>query len=135
MAVSSTALTTLTKLKAAIGIASGDTSKDTPLEACIDRATDWVEGRTERKLKARNYNGFNASGDGSDFDHKTTSTGDTVPSEDYLFFTSADTYKDECGRGVYNLPQFPVLKRVNDTARNVVTHPNALTFRLQYLDS
>lgn len=134
MSVHATALTTLDNFKASIQVASADTSNDTLFEQYIDRATQWIEGATERKLKARNYNGFNASGEGSDFDHKTTSTGHAVPSEDFLYFDGDRADQDEAGRGVYYLPQFPVLK-VSGSNRNVINHPNALTFRLQYLAS
>lgn len=129
MAVLSDALTTTANLKTALGITASD--QDTLLEQCIDRATQWIEGQTERKLKARNYNGFNTSSEGSDFEHKTTSTGDTVPSEDYIIFSGQDAITEN-GRGVFHLPQFPVLK-VNSTNRNVINHPSALTFRLQAL--
>lgn len=124
MAVADIALTSLTNLKTALGITASD--QDTRLEQCIDRATKWIEGQTERKLKARSYNGFNASA-GVNFDHKTTGTGDTVASEDYLYFSGQDAMDD-----VYHLPQFPVLK-VSESNRNVIHHPNALTFTLQYL--
>jgi hypothetical protein len=131
VAVHATALTTLTSLKS-VGIAAADTSKDTLLEQYIDRATQWIEGRTERKLKARNYNGFNASGEGSDFDHKTSSSGDTVPSENYLFFDGHAAVKDDKGFALFYLSQFPIV-RVSGSNRNAIHHPNAVTFRIQEL--
>ena len=78
MAVNSASLTTLANLKAALTIATADTSKDTLLEQCIDRASQWIEGRTERKLKARKYNGGAST-------HATTG----VTDEDYIFFSGS----------------------------------------------
>ena len=129
----SDALTTLANVKEAVGIGSSDTSKDNQLERCINRASQWIEGRTERKLKARNYNGFNATSEGSDFDHKTTGSGDTVASEDYLFFSGGKIAKDDNGYTVLYLPQYPILK-VSGTNRNVIQHKNALTFRVDVLN-
>lgn len=129
MTVLPDALTTKDNLKTALGITATD--QDTLVEQCIDRATQWIEGQTERKLKARNYNGYNVSG-GVDFEHKTTATGDTVPSEDYLYFSGQDAITDECGRGVFHLPHFPVLK-VSGSTRSLIYHPNAVTFTLQAL--
>ena len=129
----SDALTTLANVKEAVGIATTDTSKDNQLERCINRATQWIEGRTERKLKARNYNGFNTTSEGSDFDHKTTSTGDTVSSEDFIKFDGGRTAKDDNGYTVLYLPQYPILK-VSGTNRNALQHKNALTFRVDVLN-
>lgn len=133
MALNSDALTTLANLKEEVGIATADTSKDSRLERVINRATRWIEKETGRKLKARNYNGFNATGEGSDFDHRTGSSGHTVPSEDFLYFSGNDAITDDQGRGVLHLPVFPVLK-VNSSARSVIHHPNAITFRLDTID-
>lgn len=51
MAVIATALTDLTYLKRRLGITGTD--NDTRLENCIDAATVYIEGRTGRKLSAR----------------------------------------------------------------------------------
>lgn len=134
MAVRDFALSTLTNAKLALGISASDTSKDTYIEACIDRATLLIEDLTQRKLKARNYNGFNASGEGSDFEHKTTGTGDTVASEDFLHFDGNNCTRDENGYIVYYLPQYPILK-VSGTNQNRIHHPNAVTFRLDEIVS
>lgn len=128
----SDALTTLANVKEAVGISSSDTSKDNQIERCINRATQWIEGRTERKLKARNYNGFNTTGEGSNFDHLTTGSGDTVSSEDFLYFDGQRAVKDDSGNLVFYLPQYPVI-RASGSNRNSLQHPNAITFRVDAL--
>lgn len=103
MAVSTTALTTLANARAALGIATADTSKDTLIEQYIDRATAQIESATERKLKARKYNNGGST-------HGTTGVSD----EDFLFFSGStldeggDTVVDPNGYGVFYLPQYPV---------------------------
>lgn len=114
MAVNTDALTTLANLKSAVGIASADTSKDTYLEQCINRATWLIEDWTNRKfnngttggLKARKYNGSSGT--------LTLGGSDTIASEDYIYFSGAtkglggDTCVDEMGQGVLYLPAYPV---------------------------
>src|SRR5215212_8604980 len=100
MAVKTAALTTLGNLKSALKIST--TTDDTLLEKAIDRASDWIESQTNRKLKARKYNGSSST-------HGTTGVAD----EDYLYFSGrtldrgGDTLIEE-GKGVYHLPQYPV---------------------------
>lgn len=79
----------------------------------IDRATDRIERRTGRKLKARNYNGSS-----------TAFTTTNITSEDYLFFDGDEQVVNDKGCGEYFLPQFPV-------QRSSVT--GALAFELAYL--
>lgn len=112
MAVRSDALTTLANLKSAVGIASADTSKDSYLELCIDRATWLIESQCGRKFtegtqggfKARKYNGGAST-------HATTGVSD----EDYVYFSGAtldrggDTLVDpDTGQGFFYLPAWPV---------------------------
>ncbi len=78
MALNSDALTTLSNLKEVLGISSSDTSKDGQIERAINRATAWIESETNRKLKARGYNG--ASG------NFTIGGSDTIANEDYIYF-------------------------------------------------
>jgi hypothetical protein len=106
MATKTTSLTTLGNLKSALKIQT--TTDDPLLEKAIDRASQWVETQTGRKLKARRYNGLTGGAEtlGS---HPTTK----VPDEDYLYFSGrtldrgGDTLYEE-GHGVYHLPQYPV---------------------------
>src|SRR5882724_9679593 len=92
------ALTSLDNLKTAISITN--TSKDAFLEQLINRATAWIESRTDRKLKARQYNGF-TGGAATLGVHATTS----VPDEDYLYLSGSprdiggDAMTDERGYG------------------------------------
>lgn len=122
VAVSPSALTSLANLKSVLSIAAADTSKDTLLELTIDRATAWIENATERKLKARNYNGS-----GTAF----TTTG--VTSEDYLIFSGTtkdrggDTVVDPQGYGQFYLPQFPV--QANSVSQAITFALHALTDR------
>src|SRR5687768_1206673 len=100
MALKSSALTTLGNLKSALKIST--TTDDQHLEKAIDRASAWIESQTNRKLKARKYNGGSST-------HGTTGIAD----EDYLYFSGrtldrgGDTLIEE-GKGVYHLPQYPV---------------------------
>ena len=64
-----------------------------PRMGWINRMTQWLEGATSRKLKARNYNGYNA-GSGTNY------AGTTVPSEDYLYFDGNRYQTNERGCGV-----------------------------------
>src|SRR4051794_15704672 len=106
MATKSTALTTLGNLKSALKIST--TTDDQTLEKAIDRASTWIENQTNRKLKARLYNGLTGGAETLGT-HPTTK----VPDEDYLYFSGrtfdrgGDTLIEE-GRGVYHLPQYPV---------------------------
>ncbi len=97
MAVKAQALVTRDAFKTAIGVSG--TTDDTKIDSIIDRATAWIESKTGRLLKARNYNGA-----GTAF---TT----TVTSEDYLFFDGDSCHRNERGFGVLYVPQFPVLKQ------------------------
>jgi hypothetical protein len=111
------ALTTLANLKAALNIATADTSKDTLLENCINRATGLLEEMTNRKFneglnggfKARRYNA------GSDT-HAVTA----VPDEDYVYFSGTpkshggDALMDDFGAGYVHLPAYPI--QANGTA-------------------
>ena len=113
--LNSDALTTLANLKAAVNIATADTSKDTLLEQCINRATGLLEEMTNRKfneglsggLKARNYNGSSGT--------LTLGGSDTIASEDYVYFSGipkshgGDALVDDLGRGYVYLPAYPVL--------------------------
>lgn len=107
------ALTTLANLKSAVGIATADTSKDTFLEQCINRATWLIEDATNRKfnngtqggLKARKYNGSSGT--------LTLGGSDTIASEDYLYVNGYTTDYGgdtiiENGHGVLYLPAYPV---------------------------
>ena len=113
MAVLTNALTTTANAKAALGIASADTSNDTLIAQYIDRATAQIESMTERKLKARKYNGSSGT--------FTLGGSDTIASEDYLFFSGStidkggDTVCDPSGYGIYHLPQYPVLANTDLT--------------------
>jgi hypothetical protein len=122
MAVRSDALSTRANLKAAVGIAAADTSKDDYLDQCIDRATWLIEDMTGRKfnegmnggLKARKYNGGAST-------HTTTGVSD----EDYIFFSGwtlnrgGDTLRDEhTGEGLFYLPAYPV--RANAETGSVI---------------
>jgi hypothetical protein len=127
MAVKKSALATTAMFETRHGVASGvDTSL---IEQCINGATDWIEKNTDRKLKARNYNGF-----GTDFEHKTSGTGDTVESEDYLYFHGDPDQKGDHGGGILFLPAFPILKQ-KEAGRNRYNHLNAVPFVLQVLSS
>ena len=103
MALNADALTTVSHLKEELGIASGDTSKDSRLERLINRATADVERKTGRKLKCREYNN-------EDGTHPITEVAD----EDYIYFSGAtkdeggDTLVDERGYGLLYLPAWPV---------------------------
>jgi hypothetical protein len=96
------ALTTLDSLKQELGISFDDISQDSRLKRIINRVTGWIEGSTERKLKARNYNGK-----GTAF----STTG--ITSEDYIYFSGTtqgrggDTIYQNC-MGQFFLPAFPV---------------------------
>ena len=130
MAVNADALTTLANLKAAVGIATADTSKDTYLEQCINRATWLIEDTTNRKfnegqnggLKARKYTDITTPST-----HGTTG----VSNEDYIYFSGTnkmhggDTITDERGCGVFYLPAYPV--RAN-------SETNSVTFALAVLN-
>src|SRR3954468_24544585 len=100
MSTKPAALTTLANLKSALKIST--TTDDSNLEKLIDRASDWIENQTNRKLKARKYNAAGST-------HGTTGVAD----EDYLFFSGntldrgGDTLIEQ-GRGVFHLPQYPV---------------------------
>lgn len=98
------ALTTLANLKEQLSIT--DTSSDDKLTNVINRVSVWLESQTNRKLKARNYNGFNAGG-GSNF--STTS----ITSEDYLYFDGDCEQVDERGYGVLYLPVPPLRPSVS----------------------
>lgn len=106
MSVKTTALTSLANLKSALKIST--TTDDQLLEKAIDRASDWIESQTNRKLKARKYNGF-SGGAATIETHPTTKVAD----EDYLYFSGrtldrgGDTIYEE-GHGIYHLPQYPV---------------------------
>jgi hypothetical protein len=105
MAVSSSALTTRTNAKEALGISASDTSKDTFIDNCIDRATSLIEQITQRKLKARIYNNTTIF---------TLSGSDTIAAEDYVYFDGTpksqggQTCIDERGNGLFYLPAWPV---------------------------
>lgn len=90
------ALTTLANLKEQLDIT--DTSQDSRLEQVINRVTAWLETQTNRKLKARNYNGGG-----------TAFSGTTVASEDYLYFDGRSSDVNERGQGVLYLP-VPVVR-------------------------
>lgn len=98
MAVAATSLTTLSNLKESLGISSSDTSKDSQLERIIDRATYYIESRTERKLKVREYNNGGST-------HPDSSVSD----EDYVYFSGSTKGKggDTVGTEFY-LPAWPV---------------------------
>ena len=115
MAVSANALTTTANFKTAHGVSgSGD---DTLIEKIIDRASDWIEQKTNRKLKARRYNNGGST-------HATTAVAD----EDYIYFSGTrkrdggNTIADERGFGRFYLPQWPVQAN------------SVLTFALDTLD-
>jgi hypothetical protein len=112
VAVAADALTTTANLKTELGISGS--SQDTRLDKLIDRATDWIEGKTGRKLKARHYK----------LDEAAFTPG--VLSEDYLYFDGDAQVVNEKGLGEYILPQFPV-------QRSSVT--DALAFELSYLSN
>ena len=102
MAASPIALTSRDNLKTALGILLTDSSKDGYLDQLIDRASKWIESRTERKLKAREYNNGEST-------HETTGVAD----EDYIYFSGTirsqggDTDYDQ-GSYVFFLPAWPV---------------------------
>ena len=102
------ALTTLANLKEEVGIAVSDTSKDNQLEKLINRATRKIEERTERKLKARRYNGNTEVSEENV--HATTNVAD----QDYIYFDGStkekggDTLINGCS-GEFYLPAWPVL--------------------------
>jgi hypothetical protein len=106
MATKTTSLTILGNLKSALKIST--TTDDQLLEKAIDRASSWIETQTNRKLKARKYNGL-TGGAATLGTHGTTG----VPDEDYLYFSGrtldngGDTLIEQY-KGVYHLPQYPV---------------------------
>lgn len=127
MSVKKTALATTANFETRHGVATGtDTSL---IELLINAATDWIEGNTDRKLKARNYNGF-----GTAFEHKTSGSGDMVDSENYVYFSGNAEQVDENGNGVLFLPQYPVLF-VHASGKDHLNHKNAVAFVLEELDS
>jgi hypothetical protein len=104
VALNAIALTTLANFKEALRVpAATDATNDPIYERFINRATDAIESKTGRKLKARRYNNAGST-------HPTT----TVADEDYLYFSGytldkgGDTIRDENGYGVLHLPQWPV---------------------------
>ena len=104
--LSPTALTTRDNLKTALGILLTDSSKDQYLDDLINRATRRIESVTERKLKARRYNGNTATPPSNV--HPTTN----VTDEDYIYFSGTprsrggDTDYDQ--GHVFYLPAWPV---------------------------
>lgn len=102
MDLSTSALTTLDNLKEELEIPLTDLSKDDRLKRLIKRATVHIENRTERKLKARRYNGGSS----------THATG--IADEDYIYFSGSlkdeggDTTRDARGFGEFYLPAYPV---------------------------
>jgi hypothetical protein len=112
--VNADALTSLANLKASLKVTG--TSDDAYLEQLINRATSWIEQRTNRKdpdgkygLKARRYNG--AAGSAPDNVHPTTS----VPDEDFVYFDGTrqgrgghTIVNPDTGLAEFHLPAFPV---------------------------
>lgn len=126
MSVKKTALATVTQFETRHGVATGvDTSL---IEQVINAASDFIEKQCDRKLKARNYNGFGAA-----FEHKTSGSGDTVDSEDYLYFDGDPDMVGEHGSGVFFLPAYPIVKPHGSAAKTRYTHLNGLTFVLAEL--
>lgn len=126
MAVKGTALATTAQFETRHGVASGvDT---TLIEQVIDAATRWIEGQCDRKLKARNYNGF-----GTAFDQVLTGTADTVPSEDYVYLNGDVTVRGSHGAGVFFLPAYPIIEPSEGGTKTRITHKNGITFVLQEL--
>ena len=122
MAVDGNALTTAANFKTANSISGS--GEDTLIETLINRATSMIESLCDRKLKARNYNGF-----GTAFEHKNTSTGDTVISEDYIKFNGQKAIVDSDFLGRFYLPQYPIVPPSSVSGG----HTNALTLILQRL--
>lgn len=96
VSVNAQALTSLANFKTALNVTVS--TDDTKIEQIINRTTAWIEGKTNRFLKARNYNGAGIA--------FTT----TVTSEDYLFFDGNCESRNDRGYGVLYLPQFPIVK-------------------------
>jgi Phage gp6-like head-tail connector protein len=113
VAVATDALTTLANLKAAVGIATADTSKDTYLEQCINRATWLIEEMTGRKFNEGMNGGFKAR-KYTDITSPSTHTTTGVANEDYIYFSGStrdyggDTVIDDHGNGAFYLPAYPV---------------------------
>jgi Phage gp6-like head-tail connector protein len=111
VAVATDAITTLANLKAAVGIATADTSKDTYLEQCINRATWLIEEMTGRKFNEGMNGGFKARRYNAGVSTHTTTT---VADEDYIYFSGStkdyggDTVIDDHGNGAFYLPAYPV---------------------------
>ena len=127
MAVKLSALATTAQFETRHGVTSGvDTSL---IEQCINAASNFIEKETDRKLKARNYNGF-----GTAFEHKTSGSGDTVESEDYLYFNGDPDMIGEHGSGVFFLPAYPILK-THASSKSHLNHLHAITFVLEELAS
>jgi hypothetical protein len=103
MPIHSDALTTVDNLKEVLEISETDLTKDDRLARLINRATAYIESKTERKLKCRNYNGGSGTHDDT-----------AVPDADYIYFSGSlkdeggDTVKDERGYGLFYLPAYPV---------------------------
>jgi hypothetical protein len=97
VAVGLEALSTLANVKSVLGVS--DSGQDALICQYIDRASDDIQGLTDRKLKARRYNG-NTMPSVSNV-HPTTA----VPDEDYIFINGKDAVEN--GR-VFYLPQFPI---------------------------
>lgn len=101
--LSSSALTSLDNAKEKLGVPEAVTDYDNKIERLINRASAEIERLTNRKLKARNYNGS-----GTAF----ATTG--ITSEDYIHFSGSlqncggDTLVNEAGYGQFYLPQFPI---------------------------
>lgn len=91
------ALTSLANFKTDLGITG--TTEDTKLQNIINRTTGWIEGKTGRLLKARNYNGA------------STAFTNSVTSEDYIYFDGDPSKRNERGYGVLYVPQFPIVKQ------------------------
>lgn len=102
MAVKDDALTTQANFKTAHGVSGTD--DDALIDSLIDRATDWIESMTDRKLKARNYNGYSTK-----FDHAETGDAQEITSENYILFDGQDAVKDSRSLSRIYLPQYPIV--------------------------